>query len=329
MSFAERYTQAVRAHYQGDEVAFAEISRAIATGIPYQSIRKRLESMVDDGYPRRVRMLQEQKKALAGAQGRSPQPPSRVVGTMNVLPPAPPPKQSANDLLQELVPQSFEELMLPAELKSQFDEILRELEYRDELAEHGLRARDRILLHGKPGNGKTSSAASLAHALGIPAYGVNLANLQGSYLGETSKNLARLFESLEKDSLVVFDEIDSIGTSRTEDAESGGEKERNATVNTFLTLLDRGGTGIIVATTNMVNSIDAALRRRFEEVIEVPRPTTEQKNALMTRLCAKHQVPHIRVDDCENYDEVTKRCKREARRIVMQEILAKEAKADD
>jgi adenylate kinase family enzyme len=329
MSFAERYTQAVRAHYQGDEGAFAEISRAIATGIPYQSIRKRLESMVDDGYPRRVRMLQEQKKALAGGQGRSPQTPSRVAGTMNALQrPPEPPRVVGNDLLQELTPQSFEELLLPEGLKAQFNDILLELEYRDELAARNLRARDRILLYGAPGNGKTSSAASLAHALGIPAYGVNLARLQGSHLGETAQNLARLFASMHKDTLVVFDEIDAIGGKRTEDTQAAA-KEQNSVVNTLLTMMDREGSGIIVATTNRQDILDDALRRRFEEVLEVPPPTGAQKNALAERLCGTYQVATVHVDDCENYDAVTKRCKREARRIVMQEILAKEAKADD
>lgn len=340
MSASARILQLVRYHYQGDEGSFAEAARTIAEAIAIQRIRTDLEREVREGYQRRVRLLENQRRELAAAReaasrpaprsGTPSTPASSSRGFSPVLPsPAAEDKTKAAGLLQELMPQSFDELLLPVELRKQFDRIILELEYRRELESRGLRARDRILLYGTPGNGKTSSAASIAHALGVPAYGVDLSKIQSSYVGETAARLGTLFRAMEPNSVVVFDEIDAIGGTRTEDSQAAS-KDMNAVVNTMLTLFDRGGPGIIIATTNRKEILDPALVRRFEETIEVPPPTNAQKATLAARICAKHKVPIIDVSDCENYDAVTKRCKTVAREVVMREILAaEERKIDD
>jgi ATP-dependent 26S proteasome regulatory subunit len=96
-----------------------------------------------------------------------------------------------------------------------------------------------------------------------------------------------------------------------------------------LTLLDRQRGGMIVATTNRADVIDPALLRRFDDRILFPEPNVGQKRALAETLAAKFGVEPIPVDDCANFDEVTKRVETEARRVVMRELLAADSAPDD
>src|SRR5690606_5881088 len=120
-------------------------------------------------------------------------------------------------------------------LQACLDEIVVELEYREHLAERGLRARNRLLFHGPPGNGKTSVGSALANALGVEAYCVSIPELLSIYVGGTSKNLGDLFGSIREGTLVVFDELDAIGTKRGA-VDSASGREGNTVVNTLLTL---------------------------------------------------------------------------------------------
>jgi SpoVK/Ycf46/Vps4 family AAA+-type ATPase len=178
--------------------------------------------------------------------------------------------------------------------------------------------------------GKTSAAAGIAHELGVPAYGVSIPELVSKYMGGTGENLAKLFGQLRDGAVVVFDEIDAIGGSRTA-VDQTSAAERNQIVNTLLTLLDRRGGGVLVATTNRADVLDPALRRRFDETLVFPSATPEQQATLARRLEAKFGLTQwVDLCGCENFDAVTKRVTREARRIVMAEILAaKAAGAED
>jgi len=236
---------------------------------------------------------------------------------------SPLPPTNSDGMLQALKPVTFAGLMLEEHLQLALDEIVIELEYREHLAERNLRPRSRLLLHGPLGNGKTSSGAAIANALDVRAFGVHLPEVLSSFIGGTGKNLGSIFSSLGPSTLVVFDELDAIGSGRS-GANSAGGKEYNTIVNTLLTLLDRHDTGIIIATTNRPDIIDPALRRRFDEEIYFPEPTVPQMRNLAERISLEHDVGMPDVDDCRNFDEVTKRCLTHARRIVMQQILAAE-----
>jgi SpoVK/Ycf46/Vps4 family AAA+-type ATPase len=302
MSTAATIIQLLRSHYASDERGFAAAALAIARSAKSSSVRQQLEGMVRTGTQR------------AGGSAKNTS--SRG---MSILRPVLPPSSS---MLQELKPTTFADLLLPAGIQLLFDELVEELEYRDELAERGLRPRNRIILHGPPGNGKTSSAAAIASAINVPAYGVSLPKLIDKYIGGTGQNLGELFGSLGRDTLVVFDEIDAIGSTRGV-ADTGGAKEQNTSVNVLLTLLDRCERGIIVATTNRLDILDPALVRRFDETVLVPAPTEEQMGNLAAKLCEQYEVPLVDVSGSLNFDEVTKRVLREARRVAMRDIRAK------
>lgn len=306
MSGASAYVlQMVRAHYRGDSMAFAAAAASLARAAKSPTIGNEIADLIRRGSVSRP----------AGPSGNGAGQPARKVAP-------------THRALQALPPLTFEELLLEAELQAFLDELVVELEYREELAARKLRARSRFLFHGPPGNGKTSSAAALGNALGVDAFCVSIPQTVGSHVGETSQNLAEIFGAIRPGMVVVFDEIDAIGSARGM-ADQAASKEMNATVNTMLTLLDRHRGGVIVATTNRPDILDAALLRRFDEQIFFPAPSLEQMRSLARKLCDKFEIAEVAVDHCANLDEVTKTVEREARRAVMRELLAADTAEDE
>lgn len=306
MSAATTVLQLVRAHYNRDEPGFASAANTLARQSKAPTIKAALINAVRQGYRSSYRNPDP-------SQGST-----RPPGTGG------PKLQESRGALQRVAPLTFDELLLDAELQLFLDEIVEELQYREELEARKLRARNRLLFWGPPGNGKTSSAGALAHSLDVAAYAVHLPQVVSMYMGGTSQNLGELFASLSPETLIVFDELDAMGASRGAVDQAAG-KEMNAIVNTMLTLLDRHKDGIIVATTNRPDILDPALLRRFDELVEFPAPNVAQKRALSARLCERYEIEPIGVDNCANFDAVTKTVEREARRIVMRELLAAEA----
>jgi SpoVK/Ycf46/Vps4 family AAA+-type ATPase len=163
-------------------------------------------------------------------------------------------------------------MVLPEVVEKRFQRIEREYAARDRLAHHGLRYRQKILLYGLPGCGKTLGAERLAWNTGLPLIKVRFDAMVSSFLGETASNLRLVFEDASKNPCLLFlDECDSIAKSR-EDSQEVGEIKR--VVNSFLQILDEyePSSGLLVAATNLNKSLDTALWRRFDDLIEVPKP---------------------------------------------------------
>jgi len=159
------------------------------------------------------------------------------------------------------------------------EKILRiEKEYvaRERLAHHGLKPRQKILLYGSSGCGKSMTAERIAWDLGLPFYKVRFDTIISSYLGESASNLYKLFESIEKyPCVLLLDEFDIIGQQR--DSKSNDIGEIHRIVNIVLGLLEEySGHGILIATTNLEGSLDKALFRRFDEIIELPKPNENE-----------------------------------------------------
>jgi SpoVK/Ycf46/Vps4 family AAA+-type ATPase len=175
-------------------------------------------------------------------------------------------------------------------VEDRFRRIEREYVARDRLAHHGLRYRQKILLYGTPGCGKTMGAERLAWNTGLTLVKVRFDAMVSSFLGETATNLREVFETASQTPCLLFiDECDAIAKSR-EDVQEVGEIKR--VVNTFLQLLDEyeASNGLLVAATNLTKFLDEAVWRRFDDVIEVPKPTAMEIEAILKQTLSSVEV---------------------------------------
>ena len=178
------------------------------------------------------------------------------------------------------------DLVLSPTVEASLSQLVREVRNWPALDAAGLPRRNRLLLSGPPGCGKTSAVSALAHELGRPLVTARVEGLMSSYLGETATNLSNLFTFASTGAYVLFlDEFDSLGKMR-EDSSDHGELRR--VVNAVLQQIDAyAGPSLIVAATNHSQVLDSALWRRFDTVIELGLPTRAEVNALVRKLLPK------------------------------------------
>ena len=177
-------------------------------------------------------------------------------------------------------------MVLSNVMEERFNRIEREYVARDRLAHYGLRYRQKVLLYGSPGCGKTMAAERLAWNTGLPLIKVRFDAMVSSYLGETATNLRELFEAAAQTPCLLFlDECDAIAKSRGDSQEVG---EMKRVVNTFLQLLDdyESSSGLLVAATNLTKTLDEAVWRRFDDAIEVPKPTKSEIEGILRQTLA-------------------------------------------
>lgn len=168
------------------------------------------------------------------------------------------------------------EMVLSKEVENKILRIENEHLGRERLLHHGLKPRRKILLYGVSGCGKSMTAERIAFDLGLPFYKVRFDTIISSYLGESASNLQKLFESIENyPCVLLLDEFDIIGKQR--DLKNNDVGEIHRIVNILLGLLEEyDGQGILIATTNIESSLDNALFRRFDDFIELPRPSEKE-----------------------------------------------------
>ena len=168
------------------------------------------------------------------------------------------------------------QVVLGADAHTAVTGILDEVGHGAKLDEAGLRRWNRALLYGPPGCGKTSAVAALATALDWPLVTIKVSSLIASYLGQTGANLAAVFDFITAGQYVVlFDEFDTLGASREDSSEQNGEMRR--VVSTLLQLIEEHtGPSLIAAATNFEGTLDSALWRRFDTIIEFPLPTFDE-----------------------------------------------------
>ncbi|RJG52900.1 ATP-binding protein [Sphingobium terrigena] len=182
--------------------------------------------------------------------------------------------EAAGDFVELVEPtHNKQDIILSPENIRIFLGLLRESRAADTIRRRGLAVRSKLLFCGPPGCGKTLCAEIFASELGLPLYIVKLDRLISSYLGETATNVRKIFEFARKQpSVLFFDEFDALARARDEDGE---HNELRRVVNSLLMFIDRiQPKGFVVAATNLDQSLDPAIWRRFDEVIWFDRPDT-------------------------------------------------------
>jgi SpoVK/Ycf46/Vps4 family AAA+-type ATPase len=186
--------------------------------------------------------------------------------------------------------QTWDDLVLPADQRVQVEEILARVRQRGRVYENwgfanklGKGLGVTALLSGPPGTGKTMLAGLIAKELGLSLYQVDLSKMVSKWIGETEKNLARLFDAAEAGhAVLLFDEADSMFGKRT-DVKSSNDRNANLEVNYLLQRIERF-TGICILTSNHESSIDAAFRRRLAFHVRFETPDESEREHLWRAL---------------------------------------------
>lgn len=263
MANAELISELVRAHYTGDQQRFGNL------------LNQYIASESRAGHVRLAQRLRDLRAEGEAAEHRSAAKPTQLARA---------PRDLEHVLSVGYSDVRLSDLVLTEENRRALQRVIAEQRAVDTLAEHGLQPRHRLLLHGPPGCGKTMTAQAIAGELRLPIIRIRLEVVFSRYLGETAATLADIFtETSRVRGVYLFDEFDALGRTRLDDNDIGEVKR---VVTTFLQLLDATDdtASILVAATNVGASLDRALFRRFDDVLELAGPTAEQAAELLTRL---------------------------------------------
>lgn len=182
----------------------------------------------------------------------------------------------------------WEDLVLDYQVMSEIEEINVWLTGQHTVMEEWglkrfLKAGYRALFYGPPGTGKTLTASLIGKRQDMDVYRVDLSMMVSKYIGETEKNLARIFDmAVNRRWILFFDEADALFGRRTS-AESSNDRHANQEVAYLLQRIE-DFPGMIVLATNLRSNIDEAFFRRFQAVIYFPIPDEEQRAQLWLKM---------------------------------------------
>lgn len=152
-----------------------------------------------------------------------------------------------------------------------------------------------VLFYGAPGTGKTMAAQVLANELGMPLYRVDLSQLISKYIGETQKNIGRIFDEAEKcDCILLFDEADAIFSKRS-DVSDAQDRYSNAETAYLLQRIEQYA-GVSILATNLLQNFDEAFRRRISYMVHFPMPDANLRKELWESIFPKETPVSAEVD---------------------------------
>ena len=250
MARADLILNLVRAGVRGDQAQFRKTVEALAA-----DERAKKHSVLAD---RLTAQLRQDSNGLS-------------------TPPVSPSARSlSGPLVAEVVPgRRIEDMILSPQVEQIVQELVEEQHRADLLRSHNLEPRNRVLLAGPPGNGKTSLAEAIADALNAPFLVVRYEAVIGSYLGETAQRIGQVFEhARSRQCVLFFDEFDAVGKERGDLHETG---EIKRVVSSLLLQIDAlPSYVVVVAASNHPELLDRAAWRRFQIRVELPMPRQGQ-----------------------------------------------------
>jgi SpoVK/Ycf46/Vps4 family AAA+-type ATPase len=193
-------------------------------------------------------------------------------------------------LAQKITPHyTWEDIVLPDDRMAQLSEIANQVLYQHVVYEEwGLAKKSSLgrgvaaLFAGQSGTGKTMAAEVIANDLGLDVYKIDLSGLVSKYIGETEKNLARVFEEAsDTNAILFFDEADAVFGKRSEVRDSH-DRYANIEVSYLLQKMEEYD-GIVVLATNLRSNLDEAFLRRMRAIVEFPFPEVDDRLRIWQR----------------------------------------------
>jgi len=182
----------------------------------------------------------------------------------------------------EDIKERFNEVALTPEQLEEIRKIEIVLNERDFLKQIGLIDIGKLLFIGPPGTGKTTTARSLSRKLGLPLVDVKLSMITSQYLGETSKNIEKIFEIAKRlnPCILFIDEFDYVAKTRTSDEHAAVKRAVNTLLKSIdeINLVEDGV--VLIAATNHPSLLDSAVWRRFDKIVEFPEPSVKMRKRI-------------------------------------------------
>ena len=207
------------------------------------------------------------------------------------------------DLVQVRAPEEIEmtlkDLVLTEDQEGEIRKIVKAIEHREYLAQIGLREIGKLLFVGPPGTGKTTASRALAHELGLPFVEVKLSMITSQYLGETAKNVEKTFEAAKRlaPCILFMDEFDFVAKTRSSDEHAAIKRA----VNTLLKSIDDVSLirdeVLLIGATNHPDQLDAAAWRRFDEIVNFPKPDHQMRADILRVVTRRMDIAEFDPDE--------------------------------
>ncbi|CBJ80267.1 putative ATP-binding protein [Xenorhabdus bovienii str. Jollieti] len=203
-------------------------------------------------------------------------------------------QQNFGQLGQRITPKrSLKDLLVSDEVAQQIQEILMAIKYREQILAGGFK--DKIgysagisaLFYGDSGTGKTMAAEVIADCIGVDLIKVDLSTVVNKYVGETEKNLSRIFDLAKQDAGVLFfDEADALFGKRSE-TKDAQDRHANIEVSYLLQRLENFP-GLVILSTNNRNHLDSAFNRRFTFITRFTYPDEKIRKKMWQSIWPKN-----------------------------------------
>jgi len=194
----------------------------------------------------------------------------------------------------------LDEVILPKKTKEMLERVLKQIDKRvmNLLKKWGIKQSvdldAKIIFYGYPGTGKTLTAHAIAKELNKPVLSLDSSKILSMYVGESEKNVRRLFEEyyeisekLKTKPVLLLNEADQFLSTRTTASFSSADKMHNQMQNIFLEQIEKFE-GILIATTNLLETIDSAFSRRFDYKIKFEKPNFKERIKLWEKKLPKN-----------------------------------------
>ncbi|MFA1241137.1 ATP-binding protein [Serratia odorifera] len=218
-------------------------------------------------------------------------------------------QQNFGSLAQRITPRrTLNDLLVSENLLQQLQEMLTAIRYREKILSGGFK--DKVgygvgisaLFYGDSGTGKTMAAEVLAHTLEVDLIKVDLSTVINKYIGETEKNLSRIFNLAEQDAgILFFDEADALFGKRSE-TKDAHDRHANIEVSYLLQRLE-SFPGLVILSTNNRSHLDSAFNRRFTFITRFGYPDETLRYKMWLKIWPKN----IKISPDVDFEKLAKR----------------------